>query len=130
MFEHFGHAHEMYALVRRAKEQGIATGLLSNSWGNDYPRDMWQDMFDVVVISGEVGLRKPEPEIFERALARAGVGAREAAYVGDSPEFDVAPSSSLGMRAFLIDRRDRHDAGPGTKLARLTDLPGALGPRR
>lgn len=83
MFQHFGHAHEMYALVRRAKEQGIATALLSNSWGNDYPREMWTDMFDVVVISGEVGLRKPQPEIFELTSTRLGVEPRQCVFVDD-----------------------------------------------
>lgn len=83
MFRHFGHAHEMYALVRRAHDQGIATGLLSNSWGNDYPRDTWADMFDVVVISGEVGLRKPEPEIFELTCGRLGLQPSQCVFVDD-----------------------------------------------
>lgn len=95
MFEHFGHAHEMYALVRRAKEQGIATGLLSNSWGNDYPRDMWQDMFDVVVISGEVGLRKPEPAIFELTTQRLGLQAEQCVFVDDL-KHNVAAATALG----------------------------------
>lgn len=95
MFEHFGHAHEMYALVRRAKEQGIATGLLSNSWGNDYPRDMWQDMFDVVVISGEVGLRKPEPAIFELTTKRLGLRAEQCVFVDDL-KHNVAAAAALG----------------------------------
>lgn len=83
MFSHFGHAHEMYALVRRAHEQGIATALLSNSWGNEYPREMWTNMFDVVVISGEVGLRKPEPAIFELTTARLGLRAEQCVFVDD-----------------------------------------------
>jgi putative hydrolase of the HAD superfamily len=95
MFEHFGHAHEMYALVRRAKEQGIATGLLSNSWGNDYPRDMWQDMFDVVVISGEVGLRKPEPEIFQLTTQRLGLLPEQCVFVDDL-KHNVAAAAALG----------------------------------
>lgn len=95
MFQHFGHAHEMYALVRRAKEQGIATGLLSNSWGNDYPRDMWQDMFDVVVISGEVGLRKPEPEIFELTTKRLGLQPQQCVFVDDL-KHNVDASVALG----------------------------------
>lgn len=95
MFEHFGHAHEMYALVRRAKEQGIATGLLSNSWGNDYPREMWQDMFDVVVISGEVGLRKPEPAIFELTTQRLGLRAEQCVFVDDL-KHNVAAAVALG----------------------------------
>lgn len=95
MFRHFEHAHEMYALVRRAKEHGIATGLLSNSWGNDYPRDMWQDMFDVVVISGEVGMRKPEPEIFELTTRRLGLEARQCVFVDDL-KHNVAAAAALG----------------------------------
>lgn len=83
MFRHFDHAHEMYALVRRAHEQGLATALLSNSWGNDYPRDMWSDMFDVVVISGEVGLRKPEPAIFELTTGRLGLRPQQCVFVDD-----------------------------------------------
>ena len=95
MFEHFGHAHEMYALVRRAKERGIATGLLSNSWGNEYPREMWQDMFDVVVISGEVGLRKPEPEIFELTSTRLGLRPEQCVFVDDL-KHNVAAAAALG----------------------------------
>ena len=95
MFQHFEHAHEMYALVRRAKEQGIATGLLSNSWANDYPRDMWQDMFDVVVISGEVGMRKPEPEIFELTTNRLGLRPEQCVFVDDL-KHNVAAAAALG----------------------------------
>ena len=54
------HAQDMSGLVRRARLAGVRTALLSNSWGDQYLRDGWQDMFDAVVISGEVGMRKPE----------------------------------------------------------------------
>lgn len=111
---------------------GYRLGLISNfeAWLERLLVDLdLARFFEVQVISGLEGVEKPDAAIFERALARAGVAAGESAYVGDSPEFDVRPSSALGMRAFLIDRRDRHEAGPGTKLHRLTDLPAALGGR-
>ena len=76
MFATFEHAPEMSALVRRARHGGLRTGLLSNSWGNDYPRDGWDEMFDVVVISGEVGMRKPEPGIFHHTLDLIGLEPR------------------------------------------------------
>lgn len=95
MFQHFEHAHEMYALVRRAKERGIATALLSNSWANDYPREMWQDMFDVVVISGEVGLRKPEPEIFHLTTDRLGLQPAQCVFVDDL-KHNIAAAVALG----------------------------------
>jgi FMN phosphatase YigB (HAD superfamily) len=83
MLGRFEHAHDMRALVRRAHEGGIRTALLSNSWGNDYPRDGWSDMFDVVVISGEVGMRKPEPAIFAHTLRLLALPAAACVFVDD-----------------------------------------------
>ena len=55
---------------------GLRTGLLSNSWGMaDYPRHLFPGMFDVVVISGEVGMRKPEERIFRHAAGLLGLDA-------------------------------------------------------
>jgi putative hydrolase of the HAD superfamily len=51
----------MQDLLRRLRRAGFATALLSNSWGRDgYPRHLFAELFDVVVISAEVGMRKPE----------------------------------------------------------------------
>ena len=75
---------------------GLRTGLLSNSWGNDYPRDGWDEMFDVVVISGEVGMRKPEPEIFEHTLALLGLPAAACVFVDDLAP-NVAAAVEVGM---------------------------------
>jgi putative hydrolase of the HAD superfamily len=83
MFDRFEHAPDMVGLVRRAHAAGLRTALLSNSWGNDYPRDGWDQMFDAVVISGEVGMRKPDPEIFEHTLALLGLTAPECVFVDD-----------------------------------------------
>jgi epoxide hydrolase-like predicted phosphatase len=73
----------MTSLVTRARAAGIRTGLLSNSWGNEYDRSDWHEMFDAVVISGEVGMRKPEPRIFELALKRIGLPAEECVFIDD-----------------------------------------------
>ena len=75
MFEGFEHAPDMAALVRRAHASGLRTALLSNSWGNQYPRAGWTQMFDVVVISGEVGMRKPDADIFDHTLSLLGLTA-------------------------------------------------------
>ena len=83
MFSRFAHAPDMAGLVRRAKASGIATALLSNSWGDQYLRDGWHDMFDAVVISGEVGMRKPEARIFDYTLRQLGLQASECVFVDD-----------------------------------------------
>jgi putative hydrolase of the HAD superfamily len=100
MFSTFSTAHAMNALVVRAKRHGVRTALLSNSWGNRYPRDGWDEMFDVVVISGEVGLRKPEPEIFELTCTRLGVPPASCVFVDDLP-LNVEAAAELGMTAVL-----------------------------
>ena len=96
MFDEFEHAHDMNALVRRARDLGIRTALLSNSWGDYYPRDLWDGMFDIVVISGEVGLRKPDPEIFALTLDRLQMAAEECVFVDDLPH-NIEAAANLGL---------------------------------
>ncbi len=83
-------------------------------------------LVDFVVISAEVGVRKPDPRIFEEALRRAGVGAAEAVHVGDLPEEDVEGARRAGLKAFLIDRARRitaRESPPGVPvLETLADL--------
>jgi putative hydrolase of the HAD superfamily len=109
MFRYFVLVPEMVDIVAQLKATGVRTGLLSNSWGNTYPRAGWDDLFDVVVISGEVGMRKPESEIFVYAADLLGVPLTECVFVDDlSPNVEAA--QALGFRAILhrsyADTRD------------------------
>lgn len=105
MFAHFEHQPAMSALVRRVNEHGIRTALLSNSWGNTYPRDTWDGMFDDIVISGEVGLRKPEPEIFQLAAQRLGLEPADCVFVDDL-QLNVDGARAVGMTAILHTEYD------------------------
>ncbi len=60
--------------------------------------------FDAVVVSGDVGVKKPDPAIFVPALEQTGLAADEALFVGDSPEDDVAGARAAGLRPVLIRR--------------------------
>jgi HAD superfamily hydrolase (TIGR01549 family) len=71
-------------------------------------REAVADLFDTVVVSDEVGWRKPEPIIFELALRRLGTGAADALFVGDRADIDVAGAQGVGMAAAWINR----DASP------------------
>ena len=62
-----------------------------------------EDYFEIVVISDEVGVAKPDPRIFHIALDRAGLQPKETAYVGDAPE-DVEGSLAAGLHPILIKR--------------------------
>jgi epoxide hydrolase-like predicted phosphatase len=90
----------MTSLVTRARAAGIRTGLLSNSWGNMYDRRDWHEMFDAVVISGEVGMRKPERGIFELTLDRIGLPAAECVFIDDMPH-NVAAAARAGLAGIV-----------------------------
>ena len=90
----------MVEVVRAARRAGIRTGLLSNSWGLDYSREDWAVLFDAVVISGEVGLRKPDPAIYALAAERIGLAPAEIVFVDDlSP--NVRGAVAAGMVGVL-----------------------------
>ena len=88
---------DMVEAVRRARTGGIRTGLVSNSWGTTrYPRDLLAELFDGVVISGEVGLRKPAQEIYALGAERIGLAPSGCVFVDDL-QVNLAPAESLGM---------------------------------
>jgi epoxide hydrolase-like predicted phosphatase len=107
----------MIEALPRAREAGVKTGLISNSWGRGrYDRDAFGRLFDAVVISGEVGLYKPQPEIFHLGAERVGLDPAECVFVDDLAE-NCEGAEAVGMTAVL------HRGAEGT-LARLEELLG------
>lgn len=94
----------MIGAVRRAREQGIVTGLLSNSWGmaTDYD-SLGGDLFDAQVISAREGMRKPDPRIYPLAAERMGLPPHEIVFVDDLG-FNLKPAKVLGMATVLHER--------------------------
>lgn len=90
----------MHELVRRARRAGVRTALLSNSWGNTYDRRGWDDMFDAVVISGEVGMRKPERRMFTHVARLLDLPTSACVLVDDLP-WNVDGARAAGMAAVL-----------------------------
>jgi putative hydrolase of the HAD superfamily len=87
----------MLAVVRTARGAGIHTGLISNSWGaRRYDRKLLAELFDGVVISGDVGIRKPTLEIYDLGAQRIGLAPSQCVFVDDLP-FNLKPAAELGM---------------------------------
>ena len=106
----------MLAAVRAARDAGIRTGLISNSWGvHRYPQDM-DELFDGVVISGVVGIRKPAPEIYAMGADAIGLPPQDCVFVDDLG-FNLKPAKELGMATVL------HTDSEQT-VAQLEDLLG------
>jgi putative hydrolase of the HAD superfamily len=90
------------------RSAGFTLGLITNGSVRMQSRKLEHlrlvPMFDTVLISAAEGVHKPDPEIFRRALARLGVDATHACYVGNHPEVDVAGAKAAGLKA--VWRRD------------------------
>jgi len=96
---------EMIDLVARARAAGIRLAILSNSLGRG-DHDLYADygldgLFDAVVISDRVGLRKPGPEIYTLTAAKLGLPPSECLFVDDT-ERNLPPARDLGMGTLLF----------------------------
>ncbi|WP_211768999.1 HAD family hydrolase [Kutzneria sp. CA-103260] len=107
---------EMTRLLRDLRQVGVRTGLLSNSWGNDYPHDLLAELCEVVVISGDVGLRKPDEPIYRLLLERLALPAERVVFVDDFTA-NVRTAQRLGMHGI------KH-VDPASTRAALADLLG------
>jgi putative hydrolase of the HAD superfamily len=105
----------MIEAVRAARSAGVYTGLISNSWGTGrYPRDLLEELFDAVVISGEIGIRKPARRIYELGAEALGLDPRQCVFVDDLA-FNLDPARELGMAVV-------HHTAPPETIAQLREL--------
>jgi HAD superfamily hydrolase (TIGR01509 family) len=95
--------------LRGLRDRDLRLVTVSN-WDCSLPRVLdgcgLGDLLDGTITSAEVGARKPDPLIFERALELAGCEPQDALHVGDTAEEDVAGARAAGIRSLLIDRAD------------------------
>ena len=105
----------MTEAVRLARRTGVATGLVSNSWGSSgYPREQFADLFVGVVISGEAKVRKPSREIYELGAQAIGLRPEQCVFVDDL-RGNLKPAQELGMA--VVHHTSVHET-----LGRLSDL--------
>ncbi len=91
----------MVEAVRRAHDAGIKTGLISNSWGGTwYEPEELRDTFDAIVVSGQVRLRKPQPEIFLHAVKLLELEPADCVFVDDL-EQNVEGARAVGMEGIV-----------------------------
>lgn len=106
--------------LRLLKNKGVKIGLLSNT-----PMDSGrfiikkfdlEKYFDVVHLSCETGLVKQHPQSFQAMLIALGIKENEALMIGDSFETDINGAEEAGIKAILIDRKDRREFDPKIKM--------------
>lgn len=107
----------MVEALRAARANGIRVGLVSNSWGSGgYDRTLFAELFNGVVISGEVGVRKPSAEIYRLGAEAIGLEPARCVFVDDLGG-NLKPALELGMAVV-------HHTAVGETIARLSGLLG------
>jgi putative hydrolase of the HAD superfamily len=118
MFEGMKPQPAMVEAVREIRGSGMLTALVSNSWSTaHYDRELLAELFDQVVISAEVGLHKPQPEIYRLAAERLGLEPSLCLFVDDLRE-NCEGAEAVGMTAI----RHREPAETIARLAEMTGL--------
>ena len=116
---------EVPQVLEELRKLGCRLAVISNCssrWGNGVLDSTGlRGYFDLVLISDEIGVAKPDEMIFELALRSLRVGREEAIMVGDDPKTDVEGATRAGIRACLVDRTGKW-AGKGSIECRLKDL--------
>lgn len=114
-------------------DRGIAVSLVSNTLRTPGTvlRQIIADAglleaFTSVVFSDECGIRKPDPEIFQRALGNLGVEAQHAVHVGDDPRLDVEGARLANMRVIQVGGNRPGDTIPDASILGLSELPEAV----
>jgi putative hydrolase of the HAD superfamily len=115
---------------RRLRARGVRLGIISN-WDSRLTALLdglgLGQLVETVVSSADVGMRKPDPRIFELACGRLGVEPRHAAHVGDHHYADIVGATAVGMVPVLIDRHGGGTARAERSLMTLDDLEPVLG---
>jgi len=104
------------------RKRDFKLGVVSNA--TDLARKVLDNLelsqyFDFLILSDEVGIRKPSPEIFNIALKAAHARPNRALYIGDKYSVDIVGASRTGMHALLLDREDVY---PKARCLRARDL--------
>lgn len=135
IYEEFGNARwwatfpDVVPGLLRLKALDLVLGMISN-WDTRLP-DLCHGLglsghFDFVISSANLGLHKPDPRIFELALARAGVTGAEACHVGDHYYADVLGARSAGLVPVLINRTGEPIAADCLVVCGLDELADRL----
>ena len=119
--------------IERARSLGLRVGLMSNTGiaGGRYLREVFAalgilDCFDSLLFSDEHGMSKPNPRFFDRALEALGATPETAAFIGDTPRFDVGPPRRLGWWVVQVGDRDDGDPPAHRRVGSVTEIYGAL----
>ena len=104
--ERLGVTSTLHTLHQRGFKLGVISNGMIDSQNTKLEAMGIRSLFSVVLISEEVGIKKPDPRIFQMGLEKLGVDPSEAIFVGDNPLLDVAGATAVGIRAIWLNCRE------------------------
>jgi len=127
----------VFEVLETMRKDGYRTAIIANANSADARNIIatcgLENYFDVIVISGEVGIEKPDKQIFQVALKRLGVEAGNAVMVGNRIDADIVGANRVGMKSVWFRWNDRYeeiigseDEKPDFIIKSLSELPGIL----
>lgn len=124
----FPDTHEM---LEDLKKLGKRLHIITNGFSEVQYKKMTNcgiiDYFDVIVCSDQVGVSKPDPEIFNVALKQSNAKAAHSMMIGDHPEIDVLGANQVGIRGILFDPMNHYKPHPSMeKISGLKEIPNLL----
>ncbi|MCK6258992.1 HAD family hydrolase [Fictibacillus sp. KIGAM418] len=115
---------EAVYVLDRLKKNNIRIAVVSNCSSdvrNMISSSVIEPFIDVIALSAEVGIMKPDPKIYQYAASKLGLGCEQCIYVGDGLDHELEGAEKAGLKAFLLDRGDGIQWS-GDSLSRLSDV--------
>lgn len=119
-------------MLKEVKRRGYILGAITNGVSSLQNLKLdtagIRDLFDVVVVSGDIGIYKPDRRIFDEAVRRAGVKNEESLFVGDHPVNDIEGALGANMQVIRMNYGDFKGKGLGKKgvAAEIEDIRDVL----
>ncbi|MCR8845636.1 HAD family hydrolase [Paenibacillus sp. SC116] len=122
--------NNLHSVLNYFKSKGLLIGIITNGTvtvqNNKITNLGIREFFDTIIISEEVGIKKPHQEIFNIALNRLNIASSDAWYIGDNPDNDIIGATVSGIRSIWITRdgewNEMYEHKPFKTINKLEDL--------
>lgn len=111
---------EQMEVIKKLRQAGVKTALVTNVSSERIDSQKKkiavlgiESLFDCIVLSGELGIQKPDRRIFDHTAKLLGVTNEECVFVGDDPDSDISGALNAGMEAVWLDREEYHGTFAG-----------------
>ncbi|WP_342434050.1 HAD family hydrolase [Neobacillus sp. FSL H8-0543] len=118
-------------MLEELKSSNLKIGMITNGFGKFQMDNIKalgiEKYFDVILVSEWEGIKKPDPQIFQRAISKLDVLPYESLFMGDHPENDVKGAQNIGMKGIWKKDYQWHNVDADYIVDDLAQLPAIIG---